>query len=87
MRKYFTNKLTFLLALSTFIMCFSVSAQTFSNEKIWGGEFRSDGVWGIRSMASGTHYTTSGLTEEEGSSINMYSYKSGEKVATRGTSL
>ena len=87
MRKYFTNKLTFLLALSTFIMCFSVSAQTFSNEKIWGGEFRSDGVWGIRSMASGTHYTTSGLTEEEGSSINMYSYKSGEKVATIVTSL
>ena len=31
----------------------------FSNEKIWAsGTFRTEYVWGIRSMADGKHYTT-----------------------------
>ena len=87
MHKHFSKTVTLSLALSTFLLSFSSSAQTFSNEKIWSGEFRSEGVWGVRSMASGTHYTTSDFDETEGSSIVKYSYKSGKKVKTIVTSI
>ena len=40
-------------------------------------EFRSQGVYGIRSLSDGKHYTTL----EEGD-INVYSYKTGELVKT-----
>ncbi|PCJ81526.1 MAG: S9 family peptidase [Bacteroidetes bacterium] len=55
---------------------------SFSNEKIWGGEFRSEGVWGIRSMANGSEYTISDYSETEGATIDQYSYKTGKKVKT-----
>ncbi|MBT7653239.1 MAG: S9 family peptidase, partial [Flavobacteriales bacterium] len=87
MHQHFSKTVTLSLFLSTFLFSFSSSAQTFSNEKIWSGEFRSEGVWGVRSMTDGTHYTTSDFDEAEGSSIVKYSYKSGKKVKTIVTSL
>ena len=87
MHQHFSKTVTLSLVLSTFLLSFSSSAQTFSNEKIWSGEFRSEGVWGVRSMTNGTHYTTSDFNEAEGSSIVKYSYASGKKVKTIVTSL
>ena len=46
------------------------------NEAIWAsGTFRTEYVWGIRSMADGKHYTTFEYDEEHGSCIVKWSYK------------
>ena len=59
----------------------------FSNESIWAsGTFRTEYVWGIRSLADGKHYTTQGYSESEGSCIVKWSYKSGKVVDTLLTS-
>lgn len=82
------------LATATFLFvsmfCFfssSFAQNDFTNEKIWGGEFRSEGVWGIRSMSNGSQYTISDYDSTEGASIVKYSYKTGKKVKTIVTSL
>ena len=50
----------------------------FSNEKIWAsGTFRTEYVWGIRSMADGKHYTTQEYDQNVGSCIVKWSYKTG----------
>ena len=59
----------------------------FSNEKIWAsGTFRTEYVWGIRSMADGKHYTTQEYDENVGSCIVKWSYKTGNVVDTLLTS-
>ncbi|MGB0247330.1 MAG: DPP IV N-terminal domain-containing protein, partial [Flavobacteriales bacterium] len=59
----------------------------FSNEAIWAsGTFRTEYVWGIRSMADGKHYTTQEYDENEGSCIVKWSYKTGKVVDTLLTS-
>ena len=83
--KLITNYVLFGLIFASTLS--SISAQTFSNEKIWGGEFRSEGVWGIRSMANGSHYTVSDYDQDKGSTIEKYSYNSGKKVSTIVTAL
>ena len=83
--KLITNYVLFGLIFASALS--SISAQTFSNEKIWGGEFRSEGVWGIRSMANGSHYTVSDYDQDPGSTIEKYSYSSGKKVSTIVTAL
>src|SRR5664279_4137211 len=40
--------------------------------------FREEGVYGLRSMKDGLHYTTM----EKGTELNMFSYETGEKVKT-----
>ncbi|MEC8361975.1 MAG: DPP IV N-terminal domain-containing protein, partial [Bacteroidota bacterium] len=59
----------------------------FNNEAIWAsGTFRTDYVWGIRSMADGKHYTTQEYDKNEGSCIVKWSYKTGKVVDTLLTS-
>ena len=59
----------------------------FSNELIWAsGAFRTEYVWGIRSMADGRHYTTQEYSPKRGSCIVKWSYKSGRVVDTLLTS-
>ena len=59
----------------------------FNNEAIWAsGTFRTEYVWGIRSMANGKHYTTQEYDENEGSCIIKWSYKTGQIVDTLLTS-
>ena len=59
----------------------------FSNEAIWAsGTFRTEYVWGIRSMADGKHYTTQEYDENKGSCIVKWSYKTGRVVDTLLTS-
>jgi dipeptidyl-peptidase-4 len=42
------------------------------------GTFREEGVYGLRSMKDGLHYTTM----EKGTELTMFSYETGEKVKT-----
>ena len=59
----------------------------FNNEAIWAsGTFRTEYVWGIRSMANGKHYTTQEYDKNEGSCIIKWSYKTGQIVDTLLTS-
>ena len=60
----------------------------FSNESIWAsGTFRTEYVWGIRSMADGKHYTTQERNADLGSCIVKWSYKTGQPVDTLLTSV
>ncbi len=66
----------------------AVAQEQFSNEKIWYSRtFAQEYVWGIRSMADGMHYTSLEYTEDGGSAIVKYAYKTGEPVATLLTSV
>ena len=61
---------------------------TFSNESIWAsGTFRTEYVWGIRSMADGKHYTTQERDADLGACIVKWSYKTGQPVDTLLTSV
>ena len=80
------RKFTYSLLCSVILIA-SVSStieaqEEYSNEKIWGGEFWAESVWGIRSMEKGTSYTTQGNDSELGSVVEEYSYKSGKKKNT-----
>lgn len=77
------------LALAT-TMCLPSFGQeaSFSNESIWAsGTFRTEYVWGIRSMADGKHYTTQERDADLGSCIVKWSYKTGQPVDTLLTSV
>ena len=65
----------------------TVPTERWSNEKIWySGTFRSEGVYGIRSMKDGVHYTSlDGI--EGGNAVVKYAYATGEAVDTLATSL
>ena len=85
--RQFTYSLLSVLILTTSLTT-SVSAQLeYSNEKIWGGEFWAEGVWGIRSMAKGNSYTTLSYDRELGAVIDEYSYKTGKKIRTVVSSI
>ena len=61
---------------------------SFSNESIWAsGTFRTEYVWGIRSIADGKHYTTQERDADLGSCIVKWSYKTGQPVDTLLTSV
>ncbi|MGB1075967.1 MAG: S9 family peptidase [Flavobacteriales bacterium] len=86
------SNLSWIPALFLSVLWMPTTAQTGSelltNEKIWySGTFRSEGVWGIRSMKDGKHYTSSESTDHAGTAIVKYAYASGEAVDTLATSL
>jgi dipeptidyl-peptidase-4 len=65
----------------------TVPTERWSNEKIWfSPTFRSEGVYGIRSMADGIHYTSLEYTEE-GNAVVKYAYRTGEAVDTLAKSV
>ena len=60
----------------------TVPKERWSNEKIWySPTFRSEGVYGIRSMADGVHYTSLEYTDD-GNAVVKYAYRTGEAVDT-----
>ncbi|MGB0172462.1 MAG: DPP IV N-terminal domain-containing protein, partial [Flavobacteriales bacterium] len=60
----------------------TVPTERWSNEKIWySGTFQSEGVYGIRSMADGVHYTSLDRTEN-GNAVVKYAYATGQAVDT-----
>ncbi|MCB0481198.1 MAG: S9 family peptidase [Flavobacteriales bacterium] len=51
-------------------------------EDIWKtGTFRSEGVYGLRSMNDGMHYTTLDMDRGGAGTVNKYSYETGELVS------
>lgn len=63
-------------------------AGVLTNEKIWySGTFRSEAVWGVRSMQDGKHYTSTEYTEDQGTAIIRFRYADGVAVDTLATSL
>lgn len=60
----------------------TVPKERWSNEKIWySPTFRSEGVYGIRSMEDGVHYTSLEYTDD-GNAVVKYAYRTGEAVDT-----
>ena len=60
----------------------TVPKERWSNEKIWfSPTFRSEGVYGIRSMADGVHYTSLEYTDA-GNAVVKYAYATGNAVDT-----
>ncbi len=73
-----TTKLLLILAVSAFSTSIFAQNKEISLNDIWrSGTFFPEYVYGINSMNDGAHYTSLGA-----SSIEKYSYKTGEKVET-----
>ena len=85
--RQFTYSLLSFAILFTSLNASATAQEEYSNEKIWGGEFWAQSVWGVQSMGKGTSYTTMNNDPEEGTMIEEFSYKSGKKLKTIATSL
>ncbi|MDE5640044.1 MAG: S9 family peptidase [Odoribacter sp.] len=73
-------RIVFLFFICTFSLYCHAQNQSLSLEDFFvNGTFRSQGVYGLRSMNDGEHYT---VLENEGKKITQYSYKTGKPVAT-----
>ncbi|MEM1002909.1 MAG: S9 family peptidase, partial [Bacteroidota bacterium] len=73
------------LALSGFLFITLVSSQqkNISLEDIWGGAFRTEGMQSLHSMANGQQYSILNYDRSaKSSSIDIYDYKTLEKVET-----
>lgn len=70
--------LILLILVSAGVQVMAQSKQLNLNDFFKDGTFRSKGVYGIRSMNDGEHYT---VLENEGKKIVKYSYKTGQPVA------
>jgi len=82
-----TYSLITLIFFGSLLTSSTLAQSTYSNEKIWGGEFWAESVWGIRSMSNGSSYTILDRNRDDGSTIDQYSYKSGEYIQTIASSL
>ena len=87
MLRKLTYSLIILIFFESLLSSSSFAQSTYSNEKIWGGEFWAESVWGIRSMSNGSSYTALDRNSDEGSTIEQYSYKSGKYIKTIASSL
>lgn len=70
--------LILLILMSAGVQVMAQSKQLSLNDFFKDGTFRSKGVYGIRSMNDGEHYT---VLENGGKKIVKYSYKTGQPVA------
>lgn len=69
--------------------CFLITSLVFSQEKqitlqeIWSGEFRTEGMQALHSMANGNQYSVLNFNRQNRTStIDIYDYKTLEKVKT-----
>ena len=73
-------RIVFYFLFAVFICLVRHKNQSLSLEDFFvNGTFRSKGVYGLRSMNDGEHYT---VLENGGKKITQYSYKTGKPVAT-----
>lgn len=81
-------KRSFLLFLFLTAAIPALFAQTkaLTNEEVWGWAFYGETVGGLRSMNDGLHYTSLESSQENGSEIVKYSYKTGEKIGVVASS-
>lgn len=70
----------FFLTVSTFL---PAQEKEITLEEIWDGTFSQERLEALQSLNSGTEYVVLNLdTDEETSSIDVYSYRTGEKTGT-----
>jgi dipeptidyl-peptidase-4 len=83
--KVFTFTAVALLAFQVSAQSQSEPSEQLSVEDVWqSGKFYGDGVYGIRSMADGTHYTRLESRDEQ-QAIVKYAYATGEEVEVIAT--
>ena len=77
-----------LITLLLSLQCLLTAQQAeLTNELIWySREFSAEYVGGLRSMNDGLHYTSLESSEEDGSQIVKYSFKTGEKIEVLASS-
>ena len=73
----------------TVVICFLLTSLVFSQEKhitlqeIWSGQFRTEGMQALHSMANGNQYSVLNFNRQNRTStIDIYDYKTLEKVKT-----
>ncbi|HBL79184.1 MAG TPA: S9 family peptidase, partial [Aequorivita sp.] len=77
------NALPFLLLFLTAITTLTAQQKSISLEEIWGGAFRTQGLDALHSMNNGKQYAVLNYDrQEKASTVDVYDYKSGEKVRT-----
>lgn len=65
-----SKKMKLITVLTCVILSFKLNAQNITLEKIWGGAYQTQSLWGISSMNDGEHYTI-----QERGGIYKYPYQ------------
>jgi len=76
-RRIYTPLFLFLL----FVLQHAIAQQDITVEKIYQGEFRTERLQSLRSLANGEEYAVM-ARDRDGVSIDKYSYRTGEKTGT-----
>ncbi|HBC04396.1 MAG TPA: S9 family peptidase, partial [Aequorivita sp.] len=77
------HSLPFLLLFLTAITALTAQQKNISLEEIWGGAFRTQGLDALHSMNNGKEYAVLNYDRQnKASTVDVYDYKSGEKVRT-----
>ncbi|SRX54699.1 S9 family peptidase [Aequorivita sp. CIP111184] len=75
--------LSFLLLFITAISTLTAQQKNITLEEIWGGAFRTQGLDVLHSMNNGKEYAVLNYDRQDKvSTVDVYDYKSGEKVKT-----
>ncbi|WGF92785.1 S9 family peptidase [Aequorivita marisscotiae] len=77
------KSLPFLLLFLTAITTINAQQKNISLEEIWGGAFRTQGLDALHSMNNGKEYAVLNYDRQnKASTVDVFEYKSGEKVRT-----
>ncbi len=77
------NSLAFLLLFLTAFSTLTAQQKNITNEEIWSGTFRTQGLDVLRSLNNGKEYAVLNYDREnKASTVDVYDYKSGDKVRT-----
>ena len=77
------NSLAFLLLFLTAFSTLTAQQKNITNEEIWSGAFRTQGLDVLRSLNNGKEYAVLNYDREnKASTVDVYDYKSGDKVRT-----
>jgi len=77
------NSLPFLLLFLTAFSTLTAQQKSITLEEIWGGAFRTQGLDALHSMNNGKEYAVLNYDRQNKvSTVDVYDYKSGEKVRT-----
>ena len=77
------SSLSFFLLFLTALSTLTAQQKNISLEEIWGGAFRTQGLDALHSMNNGKEYAVLNYDRQrKASTVDVYDYKSGEKVRT-----
>ncbi|HLW31852.1 MAG TPA: S9 family peptidase [Aequorivita sp.] len=77
------NSLAFLLLFLTALPSLTAQHKNITLEEIWGGAFRTEGLDVLRSLKNGKEYAVlNNDRQTKASTVDVYDYKTGQKVRT-----